>query len=72
MGRMKDLYFEVLQANNNEIPSEATIADLARMNDLKIYEWREYERSQNNKPSKLRNTIKNKSNQKSTNNEEGD
>jgi len=72
MGRMKDLYFEVLQANNGEIPSEATIADLARMNDLKIYEWREYERSQNNKPLKLRNTIKNKSNQKSTNNEEGD
>ena len=47
MGRMKDLYFEVLQANNGEIPQEATIADLARMNDLKIYEWREYERSQN-------------------------
>ena len=72
MGRIKDLYFEVLQANNGEIPSEATIADLARMNDLKIYEWREYERSQNNKPLKLRNTIKNKSNQKGTNNEEGD
>ena len=58
MGRMKDLYFEVLQANNNEIPSEATIADLARMNDLKIYEWREYERSQNyvKKPKNERNT----------------
>ena len=72
MGRMKDLYFEVLQANNGEIPSEATIADLARMNDLKIYEWREYERSQNNKPLKLRNNTKNKSKQKGTNNEEGD
>jgi len=72
MGRMKDLYFEVLQANNNEIPSEATIADLARMNDLKIYEWREYERSQNNKPLKLKNNTKNKSKQKGTNNEEGD
>jgi len=46
MGRMKDLYYELLQANNGEIPQEATIADLARMNDLKIYEWREYERSQ--------------------------
>jgi hypothetical protein len=58
MGRMKDLYFEVLQANNNEIPQEATIADLARMNDLKIYEWREYERSQNyvKKPKNERNT----------------
>ena len=58
MGRMKNLYFEVLQANNGEIPSEATIADLARMNDLKIYEWREYERSQNyvKKPKNERNT----------------
>ena len=44
---MKELYYELLQANNGEIPQEATIADLARMNDLKIYEWREYERSQN-------------------------
>jgi hypothetical protein len=71
MGRMKDLYFEVLQANNGEIPQEATIADLARMNDLKIYEWREYERSQN-KPLKLRNSTKNISKQKGINNEEGD
>jgi hypothetical protein len=48
MGKMKELYYELLQANNGEIPQEATIADLAKMNDLKIYEWREYERSQNN------------------------
>ena len=47
MGKMKELYYELLHANNGEIPQEATIADLARMNDLKIYEWREYERSQN-------------------------
>ena len=47
MGKMKELYYELLQANNGEIPQEATIADLTRMNDLKIYEWREYERSQN-------------------------
>ena len=47
MGKMKELYYELLQANNGEIPQEATIADLARMNDLKLYEWREYERSQN-------------------------
>jgi hypothetical protein len=50
MGRMKELYNELLHANNGEIPQEATIADLARMNDLKIYEWKEYERTQNNKP----------------------
>ena len=62
MGRMKDLYFEVLQANNGEIPSEATIADLTRMNDLKIYEWREYERSQNHvKKPKNEGSIKKQS-----------
>jgi len=57
MGKMKDLYYELLQANNGEIPQEATIADLARMNDLKIYEWREYERSQSHvkKPKNERN-----------------
>jgi hypothetical protein len=57
MGKMKELYNELLQANNGEIPQEATIADLARMNDLKIYEWREYERSQNHvkKPKNERN-----------------
>ena len=48
MGKMKELYYELLQANNGKIPQEATIADLARMNDLKIFEWKEYERSQNN------------------------
>jgi hypothetical protein len=63
MGKMKELYNELLQANNGEIPQEATIADLARMNDLKIYEWREYERSQNHvkKPKNERNTEREQS-----------
>jgi len=61
MGKMKELYNELLQANNGEIPQEATIADLARMNDLKIYEWREYERSQNHvKKPKNERSIKGK------------
>ena len=61
MGKMKDLYYELLHANNGEIPQEATIADLAKMNDLKIYEWREYERSQNNiKKPKNERSIKGK------------
>jgi hypothetical protein len=61
MGKMKELYYELLHANNGEIPKEATIADLARMNDLKIYEWREYERSQNNlKKPKNEGSVKRK------------
>ena len=44
MGRMKELYMELLHANDGEIPKEATIADLQRMKDLETFEWQEYER----------------------------
>lgn len=47
MGRMKDLYYELLDANNNNIPGEATIADLARMKELEMYNWEEYEKFKN-------------------------
>jgi Fic family protein len=46
MGRMKELYMEMLHANNGNVPEEATIADLQRMKDLQIFEWQEYERKQ--------------------------
>jgi hypothetical protein len=46
MGRMKDLYMDLLHANDGNIPQEATIADLQRMKDLEIFEWKEYERQQ--------------------------
>ena len=44
MGRMKDLYIEIWNANNGEIPRELTIADAARMKELEIYEWELYEK----------------------------
>jgi len=43
---MKELYMEMLHANNGNVPEEATIADLQRMKDLQIFEWQEYERKQ--------------------------
>jgi len=46
MGRMKDLYMDLLHANDGNIPQEATIADLQRMKDLEIFEWKEYEQQQ--------------------------
>jgi hypothetical protein len=46
MGRMKELYMELLHANDGYLPLEATIADLQRMDDLKIFEWKEYEQQQ--------------------------
>lgn len=46
MGRMKEVYMEMLHANDGNIPAEATIADLQRMKDLEIFEWKEYDRQQ--------------------------
>jgi hypothetical protein len=43
MGRMKEFLIDVLNANDG-IPEGMTIADVARMKDLEIYEWKEYER----------------------------
>jgi predicted HAD superfamily Cof-like phosphohydrolase len=45
MGRVKELFMQMYYANNESIPKEATIADLKRMEDLKVFEWREYERA---------------------------
>jgi hypothetical protein len=48
MGRMKDLYIEICNANNGEIPKDLTIADVARMKELQIYEWKQYEKEMEN------------------------
>jgi hypothetical protein len=45
MGRMKEVYIQVLQANNG-IPEDMTVGDFLRMTDLNIYHWQEYERAQ--------------------------
>ena len=44
MGRMKELYMEMLQLTDGNIPEDATIADLQRMKDLATVVWLEYER----------------------------
>lgn len=46
MGRIKEVYMEMLHANDGNIPAEATIADLKRMKDLETFEWKEYDRQQ--------------------------
>ena len=46
MGRVKYLYEQLLQANGGNLPPEATIEDLQRMEDLRIFEWYEYDREQ--------------------------
>jgi hypothetical protein len=43
MGRMKEICIEIMEANGG-IPEGMTIADVARMKELEIFEWKEYER----------------------------
>jgi hypothetical protein len=45
MGRMKEIYMQIMHANNG-IPEEMTIEDFLKMRDLNIYHWKEYERAQ--------------------------
>ena len=46
MGRMKEYYMEIMEANDGKVPEELTIADVARMKELRIFNWQEYEREQ--------------------------
>jgi hypothetical protein len=46
MGRMKEYYMEIMEANDGKLPEELTIADIARMKELRIFNWQEYEREQ--------------------------
>jgi hypothetical protein len=46
MGRMKEVYMQVMHENDGQIPEEMTIADIMRMKELEIYNWQEYEREQ--------------------------
>jgi hypothetical protein len=42
---MKELYMHIMHVNDG-IPEDMTIADMRRMEELKIYQWEEYERKQ--------------------------
>lgn len=46
MGRMKEIYMQIMQANQGEVPEGITIADVARMKELEIFNWEQYEREQ--------------------------
>ncbi len=46
MGRMKEIYMRVMYENDGQVPEEMTISDMARMKELEIYNWEEYEREQ--------------------------
>jgi hypothetical protein len=43
---MKEIYMRVMHENDGQVPEEMTIADMAHMKELEIYNWEEYEREQ--------------------------
>jgi hypothetical protein len=46
MGRMKEVYMQIMYENHGTVPEEMTIGDMVRMKELEIYNWEEYEREQ--------------------------
>ena len=48
---MKDLYMEIIYANDGVIPHQLKTSDLKKMKDLEIFEWEMYERAQKKKNS---------------------
>jgi hypothetical protein len=45
MGRMKDAYIRLMN-DNDGIPEDMTLGDFLKMQELNIYNWKEYERAQ--------------------------
>jgi len=45
MGHMKNLYIDICNANDGELPPEITSSDVLRMYKLKIYNWDEYNKA---------------------------
>jgi|TARA_R110000851_G_scaffold112589_1_gene236762 hypothetical protein len=44
MGKMKEIFIDICNANNGSLPKEITSGDVTKMRKLKIYNWEEYER----------------------------
>jgi|TARA_R110001592_G_scaffold361034_1_gene670743 hypothetical protein len=43
MGKMKETFIEICNANNGELPQDITAGDVIKMKELEIYNWQEYE-----------------------------
>jgi hypothetical protein len=44
MGRMKEIFIEICNANNGQLPGDLTAGDVIRMKELEIYNWEQYEK----------------------------
>ena len=46
MGRMKEVYMQIMQENMGRVPEHMTLSDMVKMKELEIYNWEDYEREQ--------------------------
>ena len=46
MGRMKEVYMQIMQENMGGVPEQMTLSDMVKMKELEIYNWEDYEREQ--------------------------
>ena len=44
MGRMKEIFIEICNANDGQLPGDITTGDVIRMKELEIYNWEQYEK----------------------------
>ena len=49
---MKEVFINILNANNGELPPNLTIEDCIKMKEYKIYEWYEYNRKKQKEKEK--------------------
>lgn len=42
MGRMKELYMSIREANDGHLPSGLTMADAFEMHKIQIFNWEQY------------------------------
>ena len=66
MGRMKEVFMDICRENKGQLPKEITVGDVARMKELEIYNWEEYERelAKNKKEAKYYKSEKSNNNKK--------
>lgn len=43
MGRMKEIFIEICNANDGQLPGDITAGDVIKMKQIEIYNWEDYE-----------------------------
>jgi len=58
MGKMGELYLQIMEANQGEYPEDLSLSQVAEMNRLKIYNKEEYEKWKKSHPETRKDSFK--------------